>query len=118
MTAIYAGFKEAEKRFVNENKPSSILTDFDKSGSCALVCIILNDVCYVANLGDSRAILSENSSQKISLLTKDHKPNDPNEKKRIERAGGYIYQGQMNNSIVSPKNSMPWRIFPGRLSVK
>jgi serine/threonine protein phosphatase PrpC len=30
----------------------------DNSGSCALVIFIHDNVCYAANLGDSRAVLS------------------------------------------------------------
>jgi len=30
----------------------------DKSGSCALVCILMNEKIYIANVGDSRAIMS------------------------------------------------------------
>jgi len=40
------------------------------------------------NIGDSRAVLSRNS---IAIdLTTDHKPNDPNEKQRIEHLGGEV----------------------------
>lgn len=46
----------------------------------------------MANVGDSRSIYSENRSSTINLVSSDHKPNDPDEKKRIENAGGYIYQ--------------------------
>lgn len=30
----------------------------DKSGSCAITIMIVEDICYVANVGDSRAVLS------------------------------------------------------------
>ena len=60
------------------------ITDFAQSE--------LGDIVYVANLGNSRAIYSENKSNIISMLSKDHKPNDPDEKKRIVNVGGYIYQ--------------------------
>ena len=46
----------------------------------------------MANVGDSRAVYSENKSNDISLLSWDHKPNDPEEKKRVVAGGGYIYQ--------------------------
>ena len=63
----------------------------DKSGSCAIICLIIDDIVYVANVGDSRAILSSNSGQKIYCLSKDHKPSDQNEKKRILSFGGKVY---------------------------
>jgi len=52
----------------------------------------IDDTCFCANVGDSRSIYSENKSNIISMLSKDHKPNDPDEKKRIVNVGGYIYQ--------------------------
>ena len=30
----------------------------ERSGSCAIVSLIVGDVCYIANVGDSRAVLS------------------------------------------------------------
>jgi serine/threonine protein phosphatase PrpC len=32
----------------------------DKSGSCAIAVLIVDDMCYIANVGDSRAMLSQN----------------------------------------------------------
>ena len=64
----------------------------DGSGSCALVVFIYNGTCYVANLGDSRAVLVSDNGQKCYQITKDHKPSNPDEQKRIIEAGGKIYQ--------------------------
>ena len=33
-------------------------TVIDRSGSCAIVILIVGDICYSANVGDSRAIIS------------------------------------------------------------
>ncbi|GAB5372125.1 hypothetical protein AAMO2058_001638600 [Amorphochlora amoebiformis] len=45
---------------------------------------------YTANLGDSRAILCRGGE--AIELTRDHKPNDREEKKRIEGCGGKVVQ--------------------------
>ena len=64
----------------------------DKSGSCAVVSLIVGDMCYVANVGDSRAVLSGESGKKVYPLSVDHKPTDEREMKRIKESGGHIYQ--------------------------
>jgi protein phosphatase PTC2/3 len=93
------GFAEAEKIF---NKYAEIQAvqetgQIDRSGSCAVVALIVGDMCYVGNIGDSRAILSADGGEKILRLSKDHKPEDEEEKNRIERNGGKIYQ---NSSYI------------------
>ena len=60
----------------------------DKSGSCAIVILIIGDTCFCANVGDSRSLLSGQGGQKIYPLSKDHKPCDEAERKRIVDAGG------------------------------
>ncbi len=57
-----------------------------------MINIILDNMCYIANVGDSRAIMSCKMGNEINELTNDHKPNDPDEKKRITEAGGKVYQ--------------------------
>lgn len=64
----------------------------DKSGSCAIVVITIGDKCFCANVGDSRALLSGSGGTKIYPLSRDHKPNDELERKRIIEGGGQIYQ--------------------------
>lgn len=115
LKAIKKGFEEAEKIFISQVKPTNVINDFNRSGSCAIILIIMDDNVFIGNLGDSRALLSEASGKKLFQLTRDHKPNDPEEKKRVEKNGGYIYQNVVSN--VLDKTEMPWRIFPGKLSV-
>ena len=81
-------------------------------------------MCYVANVGDSRAIMSCEGGEKILLLTKDHKPESDSETLRIESNGGRIYQNQNYIPDYSPGGDGqlqmilgPHRVFPGRLSV-
>jgi protein phosphatase 2C family protein 2/3 len=58
------------------------------------VVLIVNDMIYVANVGDSRAILSMDCGGQIAMLSRDHKPDDEQEKVRIQLAGGKIYRTQ------------------------
>lgn len=52
----------------------------------------LDDICYSANVGDSRAIMSCEEGKVIQLMSVDHKPEDEEEKKRIMKNGGKVYQ--------------------------
>jgi protein phosphatase 2C family protein 2/3 len=63
----------------------------ERSGTCAIIVLIVGDICYVANVGDSRAIMSVDGGEKILLLSKDHKPEDEEETRRVEANGGQIY---------------------------
>ncbi len=49
-------------------------------------------MCYIANLGDSRAIMSLNKGKDIKVISNDHKPSEPDEISRIQKAGGRVYQ--------------------------
>lgn len=53
--------------------------------------MIIGDMCFIANVGDSRALMSANGGEKIYALSRDHKPSDDLEKQRIVSAGGQIY---------------------------
>lgn len=108
---ILRNFIKAENLFIEEAKRNN----FDRSGSCALACIIIRDKCFIANLGDSRAVLSSNKGNKVFVLSKDHKPLDEVEMNRIVQAGGYVYQNSNYNTV--PALVGPHRVFPGRLSV-
>jgi hypothetical protein len=122
--AIEEGFKLCEKNFMNIVYLKNEL--IDTSGSCAIIILILNDTCYITNLGDSRALYSYNDGKKFYQISRDHKPNDPIEKNRIYLAGGSIYQTKPNlgnnflfhgENMIERNEKLPYRIFPGCLSV-
>jgi protein phosphatase 2C family protein 2/3 len=48
----------------------------DKSGSCAIVALLVEKKIYIVNVGDSRAILSADGGNFCVNLSLDHKPND------------------------------------------
>lgn len=59
-----------------------------QAGCTAVVALLKGNKLYVANAGDSRAVLSRKGT---SLpLSFDHKPSHPTEKERIESAGGFV----------------------------
>jgi serine/threonine protein phosphatase PrpC len=59
--------------------------------------LITKDKIYCANSGDSRAVMCKNS-ETVELST-DHKPDDPKEKERIEKADGFVSMGRTNGII-------------------
>mmetsp|Transcript_32370 Transcript_32370/g.58811 ORF Transcript_32370/g.58811 Transcript_32370/m.58811 type:complete len:380 (-) Transcript_32370:119-1258(-) len=89
--------------------------DFSSSGTtCTIVYHdIPEDVLYVAHVGDSRCVLGDldgGSKKKTLALTKDHKPDEPLEKKRIESAnppGRVIFDGYFNHRVFSQKGMYP-----------
>ena len=84
--AIANGFIYAEKLFFKNYK------GIDSSGSCAIVIVVIEKRVYIANVGDSRAILSSKNGSKFYALSRDHRPGDEKEYKRILDAGGKIYK--------------------------
>jgi protein phosphatase 2C family protein 2/3 len=87
--ALTSACLEAEKRYLIKADKQQPM--HERAGSCAIVLLIVNDECYIANVGDSRAVMSADSGKKLFLLSRDHKPNEDVEKKRIEAHGGSVY---------------------------
>ncbi|CAI2369844.1 unnamed protein product [Moneuplotes crassus] len=66
-------------------------------GSTACVALVTLDAIFVANLGDSRCIISKKS--KAYEMSIDHKPNLDSEKKRITAAGGFIKDNRIKGVL-------------------
>jgi protein phosphatase 2C family protein 2/3 len=73
-TAIRRGFAEAEKTFCK--KALEDKKNIETSGSCATVLLLIDDICYLVNVGDSRAVASYSYGNISKALTRDHKPCD------------------------------------------
>jgi len=93
ITAI--DYKEALKKGLDKVDREVVkISHWSYQGSTAVAAWIHHDeeskisTLVVANIGDSRAILSRNSTP--IALTQDHKPDKPKEKKRIETNGGSV----------------------------
>ena len=81
--------------------------------------LVIDDHVWIANTGDSRAVMSAQNGTQYKSLTEDHKPSEEAERVRIIKAGGEVYQ---NNNIMlggpgGPVTQGPVRVLPGRLSV-
>ena len=123
--AIKNGFLKAENEFLNNHSldKNNNMNIIDRSGSCAIIVIIIENKIYVANVGDSRGLLSKNNGNEYIIITEDHKPCNENEQKRIMENGGEVYQTQTpingidNDTINNQILLGPYRVLPGRLSV-
>ncbi|CAN7068704.1 unnamed protein product [Brassica rapa subsp. trilocularis] len=58
------------------------------AGSTASTAILLGDRLLVANVGDSRAVISRAGN--AIAVSRDHKPDQSDERERIENAGGFV----------------------------
>jgi len=69
------------------------------AGCTANVCLIVGKTIYCANAGDSRTVLWTQGKTEHKPLSKDHKPDDPLEKERIAKAGGFVIEGRVNGNL-------------------
>jgi len=62
------------------------------SGTTCVCCYLRGTTLYVANCGDSRAVMGvlEGGALKAKDLSRDHKPDDEEESARIKEWGGFI----------------------------
>ena len=126
LQATYQSYEKAELNFELIALDQEKKTLLDKSGSCSLSALIIDEWCYVTYLGDSRGLYSFDAGKQLFQVTRDHKPNDPVEKNRIEKSGGKIYKDTRLkvdglkvkvNEKDAPGIKFPYRVSPGNLAV-
>ena len=123
--SIRDAFLNAENQFFHIAVSNGKLVD--KSGSCATIALIIDNILYSINLGDSRALYSRDGGKEFYQITRDHKPNDDIERKRIEKFGGKVYYANktvVNGVEVTLKEedfgkgfTFPYRLLPSGLAV-
>jgi serine/threonine protein phosphatase PrpC len=83
------------------------------SGTTVVLAILWNETVWVANLGDSEAVMGKRRTEPFVfnedlsqswhepfVASKKHKPNDPEEKDRIKKAGGHVVFGRVMGSLA------------------
>lgn len=110
--AFKDSFSKLDQEFLNIAKKKK-----NVSGACALVLLIVGDKCFVANCGDSKALISLNGGKMVTALNSQHNTSNPDEQNRVLQSGGkltnaYIKDNQGQNIKVGSS-----KILPGRLKV-
>jgi protein phosphatase 2C family protein 2/3 len=91
--ALKDGFLATDSAILSDPKHED-----EVSGCTACVGLISDDKIYVANAGDSRAVLGTKGRAKP--LSQDHKPQLETEKARIQAAGGFVDFGRVNGNLA------------------
>jgi serine/threonine protein phosphatase PrpC len=72
---------------------------FPDQGSTAGIAIVIKDVIYTANVGDTRIVLAGPDGS-IRQLSVDHRATDPVEKELIVKRGGRVLLGRANGILA------------------
>lgn len=94
-SAIHTGFLQLDATM---REMPDVVNGDDKSGTTAVCALISPSHFYIANCGDSRAVLCRKGVPAVCTL--DHKPTVPAEKERIQRAGGSVMIHRVNGSLA------------------
>ncbi|KAJ3638198.1 hypothetical protein MTP99_001600 [Tenebrio molitor] len=95
MKGIHNGFLELDNKMRSLPEMTS---GEDKSGTTAVCAFVSPRLIYIANCGDSRAVLCRAGSPVFT--TQDHKPGLPSERERIVKAGGNVMIQRVNGSLA------------------
>ena len=71
--------------------PISFFLNFEKQGTTATVVVVIGNLLFCLNVGDSRAVLGTSEGETIRLST-DHNPYDSEEATRVLNNRGKLFQ--------------------------
>jgi len=82
-----------------------VLKNQIQSGSTLNIIVVnrLTNHFFVANVGDSRAIVCFKNN-KIKQITRDHKPENKREKTMIRKKGGFVENGRANGVLAMSRS--------------
>ncbi len=86
-----------------------------RSGTTSVSCIVRTRPCgrktlYVANVGDSRAVLSLSGAPAVRL-TVDHKASLPEEASRIKNSGGFVSANFRVNGVLAVSRALGDHVY-------
>uniref|UniRef100_A0A7S0IPM7 PPM-type phosphatase domain-containing protein n=1 Tax=Calcidiscus leptoporus TaxID=127549 RepID=A0A7S0IPM7_9EUKA len=88
--------------FVDVDTTLADAVDASVSGTTAIACLLRGNHIWLANCGDSRAIIARQKPKSTALkaidLSRDQKPDDPVEMRRILQMGGHVTPAGANGS--------------------
>ncbi len=93
-----------KKAFVSaERKMIKSGIDYDNSGTCALILLIHNNICSIANVGNGRAVLCRKNQDITAIeLSWDQTASRKDERKRISDKGAKIQKLNYKGEWVGP----------------
>lgn len=108
--AFQTAFLHVQKLIEKESQDKTI--DAEMSGTTCTMAYhdMKSQKLWLAHVGDSRSIVGDTSGKNCAPLTTDHKPDLPEEKKRIESAnppGRVIFDGYFNHRVFAKSGMYP-----------
>eukprot|EP00746_Dinoflagellata_sp_MGD_P013491 gnl/MRDRNA2_/MRDRNA2_129189_c0_seq1.p1 gnl/MRDRNA2_/MRDRNA2_129189_c0~~gnl/MRDRNA2_/MRDRNA2_129189_c0_seq1.p1 ORF type:complete len:463 (+),score=114.86 gnl/MRDRNA2_/MRDRNA2_129189_c0_seq1:76-1464(+) len=87
--------------------------DVQASGSTIVSAVWKGNKLWTAHCGDSRLVIGYETDKRLQFETQDHKPDDPQEKKRIESSGGEVRTYKYDDGWCVHRIFVKDKDFPG-----
>jgi len=112
--ALEAAYQSVQHRIEKDHSRTA-----SESGTTAVLAYKHHDRLFVANVGDSKAVLGRSDGAGLQAvdLSREHKPDLPDERQRLEKLGATV--GQMQIPVRSDGGSIRWtKAGPARVMLK